>query len=75
MTRKSTIAFEGIAASFFEETINILPDDDTIGAALKGIGNMWDFDIWFIHNTWGKDMAPMSNYIFEKYRFAELLNY
>jgi hypothetical protein len=40
-----------------------------VEAALSSVGRNWNFDIWFVYNTWGKDITPLASVIFKRYQF------
>lgn len=40
---------------------------------LAGIGTVWDFDIWFVHQTTGHSVSLSAKYVMKKWTLAETL--
>jgi hypothetical protein len=77
LKRRSTILVESMISLFSPENTEVSFDaiEGTVDHALKGVGNNWNFDIWFVYNTWNKDITPMANFLWAKYNFPSILGY
>jgi hypothetical protein len=77
--RKATIIWDIVGSEIQEAALHPIMEieynEDSVEAVLASAGRNWSFDIWFVFNTWGKDVTPMATTIFKRYTFPELLSY
>jgi 3'5'-cyclic nucleotide phosphodiesterase len=48
-------------------------DLNKLESVLSQIGNNWNFDIWFIHETTGKSLSVVGKYLFLKWNLIDFL--